>query len=80
MKKIVFVEKEDNTSYDPVSTFIANRKSNSAMKPPPPSTKKPIEKKITESKTMIKDKISTTQKIGKKGDHLPPRNNEMKKK
>jgi len=32
MKKIVFVEKEDNSSYDPVSAFVANRKGNSTMK------------------------------------------------
>jgi hypothetical protein len=40
MKKIVFIEKEENASYDPVSTFIQNKKSNSAMKAPTNISKK----------------------------------------
>lgn len=36
MKKIVFVEKDDSSTYDPVSTFFANsnaKKANSVAKP-----------------------------------------------
>ena len=78
MKKIVFVEKDDHTSYDPVSTFFANKKSNSVVKPPVPK-KAAIEKNITDNK-IVKDKEkAVTQKVGKKGDYLPPNSFEKKK-
>lgn len=32
MKKIVFVEKDEGSTYDPVSTFFANKKAQSATK------------------------------------------------
>ncbi len=34
MKKITFVEKDDDTSYDPVSTFFSKKKTPSLAKPP----------------------------------------------
>lgn len=33
MKKITFVEKDDNSSYDPVNTFFSKTKASSVVKP-----------------------------------------------
>ena len=34
MKKIIFQEKDDSSSYDPVTTYFANKKAASVQKPP----------------------------------------------
>ena len=83
MKKIVFVEKDDNSSYDPVSTFINNRKSNSVVRPPASTAiKTTIEKKITDTKLDSKKAIREKEyshKIGRKGDYIPPKAEYKKK-
>jgi hypothetical protein len=56
MKKITFVEKDDNTSYDPVNTFFSKTKASSVAKPSVNSSKQtssvktPIEKSIQAKK------------------------------
>lgn len=57
MKKIVFVEKDDGSAYDPVSTFFA-KKTQSTVKPPvaPKSTSKPMPSRASASKPTYAEK------------------------
>lgn len=92
MKKIIFTEKEDQTSYDPVSAFFGNKKAASVAKTNNLAStgfknangNLANEKKVSQGVPDInKNKQSVPQippKIGKKGEYNLPKTNKIIKK
>ena len=79
-KKIVFVENDESSTYDPVATFFAKKNQTTAPKPPSAKTSnipKPMPNRTSVTKPTLAEKKEmereqpVTGKIGKKGEHLP---------
>lgn len=92
MKKIIFTEKEDQSSYDPVSAFFGNKKAASVAKTNNLASNgfknangnTAIDKKTSQVTPDInKNRQPTSQippKIGKKGEYNLPKTNKVIKK
>ena len=75
-KKIVFVETDESTTYDPVATFFAKKNQTTVSKPPVPKTNnltKPMPNRTSVTKPTMAEKKEiekekpVTGKIGRKG-------------